>query len=187
MALCLPLVIYTVLKLHLALWRQSWGWCGPRWKWVWHPCYEGIILLMRKLSPQKVQQHTQVHMTNKSQDSPWVKLCVTPCIMNFWRIIIKLTLSPSVYTETALLQLKGKPLREGAFKGPSFSVKILSPLCACKLRENARASETSKSSHPSMKEVPPLTSRGDAVRTLCSATKYRLWPIQESDHWKQKE
>ena len=24
------------LKLHLALWRQLGGWCGPRWKWVWH-------------------------------------------------------------------------------------------------------------------------------------------------------
>ena len=29
--------IYTVLKLDLALWRQPWGWCGSRWKWVWHP------------------------------------------------------------------------------------------------------------------------------------------------------
>ena len=29
--------IYTVLKLHSALWRQLRGWCGPRWKWVWHP------------------------------------------------------------------------------------------------------------------------------------------------------
>ena len=24
-------------KLHSALWRQSQGWCGPRWEWVWHP------------------------------------------------------------------------------------------------------------------------------------------------------
>ena len=31
--------IYTVLKLHSALWRQLWGWCGPRWKWVPHPCH----------------------------------------------------------------------------------------------------------------------------------------------------
>ena len=23
--------IYTVLKLHSALWRQCWGWCGPLW------------------------------------------------------------------------------------------------------------------------------------------------------------
>ena len=29
--------IYTDLKLHVALWRQLWGWCGPQWKWVWHP------------------------------------------------------------------------------------------------------------------------------------------------------
>ena len=33
--------IYTVLKLHSAFWRQPWGWCGPRWKWVWHPCSNG--------------------------------------------------------------------------------------------------------------------------------------------------
>ena len=25
-------------KLHLALWGQPLCWCGPRWKWVWHPC-----------------------------------------------------------------------------------------------------------------------------------------------------
>ena len=25
------------LKLHSAFWRQIWGWCGPQWKWVWHP------------------------------------------------------------------------------------------------------------------------------------------------------
>ena len=31
--------IYIVLKLHLALWKQPWGWCGPWWKWIWHPCY----------------------------------------------------------------------------------------------------------------------------------------------------
>ena len=31
--------IYTVLKLCSALWRQLWGWCGPQWKWVWHPCF----------------------------------------------------------------------------------------------------------------------------------------------------
>ena len=30
--------IYTVLKLHLALWRQLRGWCGPGWKWIWYPC-----------------------------------------------------------------------------------------------------------------------------------------------------
>ena len=30
--------IYTVLRLQLALWRQLQDWCGPRWKWVWHPC-----------------------------------------------------------------------------------------------------------------------------------------------------
>ena len=29
--------IYTALKLHLALWRQSQGWCDPWWKWVWRP------------------------------------------------------------------------------------------------------------------------------------------------------
>ena len=29
--------IYTVLKLHSALLRQPWGWCGPQCKWVWHP------------------------------------------------------------------------------------------------------------------------------------------------------
>ena len=29
--------IYTVLKLHSALWRQSRGWCSSWWKWVWHP------------------------------------------------------------------------------------------------------------------------------------------------------
>ena len=29
--------IYKVLKLHSALWRQRRGWCGSRWKWVWHP------------------------------------------------------------------------------------------------------------------------------------------------------
>ena len=28
---------YTVLKLHLALWRQPRGWCGPQGKWGWHP------------------------------------------------------------------------------------------------------------------------------------------------------
>ena len=28
------------LKLHLALWRHPQGWCGPRWKWVWHPCHK---------------------------------------------------------------------------------------------------------------------------------------------------
>ena len=33
--------IYTVLKLHLALWRQPRGWCGPWWKWVWHPLFNG--------------------------------------------------------------------------------------------------------------------------------------------------
>ena len=27
------------LKLHSALWRQLWGWYGPRWKRVWHPCF----------------------------------------------------------------------------------------------------------------------------------------------------
>ena len=31
--------IYTVLKLHSALWRQLWGWCGPWWNWVWNPHY----------------------------------------------------------------------------------------------------------------------------------------------------
>ena len=25
------------LKLHSALWRRPRGWCGPQWKWVWHP------------------------------------------------------------------------------------------------------------------------------------------------------
>ena len=30
--------MYTVLKWHSALWRQPRGWCGPWWKWVWHPC-----------------------------------------------------------------------------------------------------------------------------------------------------
>ena len=29
--------MYTVLKWHSALWRQPRGWCGPQWKWVWHP------------------------------------------------------------------------------------------------------------------------------------------------------
>ena len=24
--------------MHSALWRQQQGWCGPWWKWVWHPC-----------------------------------------------------------------------------------------------------------------------------------------------------
>ena len=36
--------IYTVLKLHSALWRQPWGWCGPWWKWVWHPCLGGCFM-----------------------------------------------------------------------------------------------------------------------------------------------
>ena len=30
--------IYTVLKLHLALWRQPRGWCGPWWQWIWLTC-----------------------------------------------------------------------------------------------------------------------------------------------------
>ena len=34
--------IYTVLKLHSALWRQPWGWCSPWWKRVWHPWLEPI-------------------------------------------------------------------------------------------------------------------------------------------------
>jgi len=29
---------YTVLQFQPALWGQPWGWCGPWWKWVWHPC-----------------------------------------------------------------------------------------------------------------------------------------------------
>ena len=29
--------MYTVLKLHPALWRQLRGGCGPQGKWVWHP------------------------------------------------------------------------------------------------------------------------------------------------------
>ena len=33
--------IYTVLKLHSALWRRPQGWCGPQWNWVWHPCAKG--------------------------------------------------------------------------------------------------------------------------------------------------
>ena len=32
--------IYTVLKLHSALWRQLRGWRGP-WKWVWQPWHKG--------------------------------------------------------------------------------------------------------------------------------------------------
>ena len=37
-----------VLKLRLTLWRQPQSWCGPRWKWVWHPCYTiaGISTLL---------------------------------------------------------------------------------------------------------------------------------------------
>ena len=34
------------LKLHSALWRQLWGWCGPLWKWAWHP-YPRFILDLR--------------------------------------------------------------------------------------------------------------------------------------------
>ena len=30
-----------VLKLHSAVWRQPWGWCGLWWKWVWHHCANG--------------------------------------------------------------------------------------------------------------------------------------------------
>ena len=37
--------IYAVLKLHLALWRQPWGWCGPWWKWVWYPCLRWMCIL----------------------------------------------------------------------------------------------------------------------------------------------
>ena len=35
---------FTVLKSHSALWRQPWGWGGPQWKWVWHPCSTCIFL-----------------------------------------------------------------------------------------------------------------------------------------------
>ena len=39
--------IYTVLKWHLALWRQLRGWCDPQWKWVWHPwSRESIDILL---------------------------------------------------------------------------------------------------------------------------------------------
>ena len=32
--------MYTVLKLHSTLWRPPrGGGCGPRWKWVWRPCW----------------------------------------------------------------------------------------------------------------------------------------------------
>ena len=37
--------IYTVLKLHLALWRQPRSCCGPWWKWVWHPWPKGKEIL----------------------------------------------------------------------------------------------------------------------------------------------
>ena len=26
-------------KIISALWKQPRGWCGPQWKWVWHPCF----------------------------------------------------------------------------------------------------------------------------------------------------
>ena len=35
--------MYTVLKLHLALWKQPRGCCGPPWKWVRHPCFKVLL------------------------------------------------------------------------------------------------------------------------------------------------
>ena len=34
------------LKLHLALWRQLPGWCGPPWKWIQHPCAKHLSLFL---------------------------------------------------------------------------------------------------------------------------------------------
>ena len=31
------------LKLYSALWRQPQGWCGPQWKWVWHPWFKRFL------------------------------------------------------------------------------------------------------------------------------------------------
>ena len=47
--------MYTVLKLHSALWRQPRGWCGPWWKWVWHPwcnrtALRGFLVLLSSCS-----------------------------------------------------------------------------------------------------------------------------------------
>ena len=45
------------LKLHLALWRQPRGWCGPRWKWVWHPWLRVLNLkkiIIRNLYYRKI-------------------------------------------------------------------------------------------------------------------------------------
>lgn len=41
----LDVQLRTVLKLHSGLWRQPWGWRGPRWKWVWHPWVKVMSLL----------------------------------------------------------------------------------------------------------------------------------------------
>ena len=41
--------IYTVLKLHLALWRQPWGWCGSWWKWFWHPWSKGSYKIVQTM------------------------------------------------------------------------------------------------------------------------------------------
>ena len=36
----LPYVLSVFFSVSVlsALWRQPRGWCGPQWKWVWHPC-----------------------------------------------------------------------------------------------------------------------------------------------------
>ena len=31
-------------KIISAFWRHPWGWCGPQWKWVWHPYSRGSVI-----------------------------------------------------------------------------------------------------------------------------------------------
>ena len=47
---------YIVLKWHLALWRQPRGWCGPGWKWVWHPCLKILLPGSCQFGPNKFMQ-----------------------------------------------------------------------------------------------------------------------------------
>ena len=49
----LPLVeeyyIFTALKLHSALWGPLQSWCGPWWKWVWHPWLTHIYQFIKDM------------------------------------------------------------------------------------------------------------------------------------------
>ena len=96
----LPLVkgsyMYTVLKLHSALWRQPRGWCGPQRKWVWHPVYtKGIHLLAslghtgrkRLVLGHTLNTHTLIKTDEQKKD---------PCII-LWYLSTKISKKALTY------------------------------------------------------------------------------------------